>query len=230
MPLSTGTDARPGAPGASGRPDPLVVDVFAEVGCPFTHVVLRRFVAERRARGRTADVVLRVQAWPLELVNERPMSASGVAIEVAAIRAQIEPALFSGFTASAFPRSTVPAMALAAAAAAVSPETGEAVSLELRDRLFERGEDISSNRVFLELATAYGLPLPPADPAELDRSAVLAELAEGRRRDVQVSPHFFVGDRDFACPGLTVEHSPEEGYRIEDDPEGWSTFVRATFD
>lgn len=208
---------------------PLVVEVFAEVGCPFTHVVLRRFAAERKARGRAGDLVLRVKAWPLELVNGQPMSAAAVALEVAAIRAQVEPAMFSGFAASSFPRSTVAAMALTSAAATADLATGERVALELRDRLFERGEDVSSNRVLFEVATAHGLPVPPADPDQVDRVAVDAEHTEGSSRDVQGSPHFFVGDRDFFCPGLKIEHAPETGYDISDDPESWATFVRAVF-
>jgi predicted DsbA family dithiol-disulfide isomerase len=207
----------------------LVVEVFAEVGCPFTHVVLRRFVAERKARGRASDVLLRLKAWPLELVNGRPMSSSAVAVEVAAIRAQVEPTMFSGFAASAFPRSTMAALAFAADAAAKDLAAGESVSLELRDRLFERGEDISSNRVLFELATAHGLAVPPADFDEVDRSAVRAEHEEGRARGVAGSPHFFVGDDDFFCPAHTIEHTPERGYEIADDPDGWSTFLRAVF-
>ena len=228
MSTPTGTHAQLDA-AVAGTPGPLVVDVFAEVGCPFTHVVLRRFVAERQARGKTGDVVLRVKAWPLELVNQRAMSAAGIAVEVAASRAQVEPAMFSGFTAASFPRTTIPAMALAAAAAEVSDAAGEAVSLALRDRLFERGEDIGSTRVLFEVATAHGVPVPPADPDQLDRTAVLAEHADGQDRGVTGSPHFFVGDQAFFCPGLKVERSPEDGYQLANDPDGWAAFVRAVF-
>jgi hypothetical protein len=48
-----------------------LVEVFADVGCPFAHVGLRRFVERRDELGRD-DVVLWVRAWPLELVNARP--------------------------------------------------------------------------------------------------------------------------------------------------------------
>ena len=44
------------------------IEVFADVLCPFTHVGLRA-VAEQRARAGRDDVVIRVRAWPLELVN-----------------------------------------------------------------------------------------------------------------------------------------------------------------
>ena len=45
-----------------------VVDVFADVRCPFAHVGLRRLVTRRKQLG--AQLLLRVRAWPLELVND----------------------------------------------------------------------------------------------------------------------------------------------------------------
>jgi len=47
-----------------------VIEVFADVACPFTHVGLKSFVARRAGLGRD-DVILRVRAWPLEIVNLR---------------------------------------------------------------------------------------------------------------------------------------------------------------
>ena len=67
-----------------------LVEVFADVACPFTHVGLRRLVARRAALGRD-DVVLRVRAWPLELVNGRPLAADAVAEEVVELTASVAP-------------------------------------------------------------------------------------------------------------------------------------------
>jgi hypothetical protein len=49
-------------------PKVRVVEVFADVSCPFAHVGLRRLVEQRDKLARD-DIVLRVRAWPLELVN-----------------------------------------------------------------------------------------------------------------------------------------------------------------
>ena len=49
-----------------------VIEVFADVACPFTHIGLRRLVEQRAALGRD-DVTLLVRAWPLELVNGKPL-------------------------------------------------------------------------------------------------------------------------------------------------------------
>src|SRR5262245_18171405 len=45
-----------------------LIEVFADVVCPFTHVGLRRLVGYRE-RAQREDVAIRVRAWPLELVN-----------------------------------------------------------------------------------------------------------------------------------------------------------------
>ncbi|MBX3286415.1 MAG: disulfide bond formation protein DsbA, partial [Actinobacteria bacterium] len=92
-----------------------VVEVFADLGCPFTHVGLRRFVERRAERGR-GDVHLLVRSWPLEVVNGTPLDADFIAEEVDDIRAAVAPDLFTGFAATAFPASSIPGLALAAAA------------------------------------------------------------------------------------------------------------------
>src|SRR5690242_11259747 len=119
-----------------------VIEVFADVACPFTHVGLRRFVERRMQLGRE-DVVLHVRAWPLEIVNGEPLDAHFIAEEIDDIRAQIAPTMFAHFDEASFPSSSMPALVLAAAAYEVGLPTGERVSLALRDLLFERGEDIS---------------------------------------------------------------------------------------
>lgn len=54
-----------------GIPD--TVEVFADLGCPFTHVGLRRLLARRAELARDEPVLL-VRAWPLELVNGQPLA------------------------------------------------------------------------------------------------------------------------------------------------------------
>ncbi len=88
-----------------------VIEVFAGVGCPLTHVGLRRFV-QRRAEACRDDVVLAVRAWPLEIVNEKPLDPDVVAEEIEDLRAQIVPDSFAGSTTDAVPASPLPALAL----------------------------------------------------------------------------------------------------------------------
>ncbi len=197
------------------------VEVFADVGCPFTHVGLRRFV-ERRGRAGGDEPVLVVRAWPLELVNGEPLDAGFIAEEVVSLREQVAPDLFAGFDPAAFPSTFLPALALARAAYALDLRTGETISLALRDALFERGLDVADERVLAEIAAAHGVE-PPDEAA---RAGVLAEWEDGRRRGVRGSPEFFVGGRGYFCPSLDIRRV--DGHlRIRPDPEAVEEFLAA---
>lgn len=200
-----------------------VVEVFADLGCPFTHVGLRRFVELRATSGRH-DVVLRVRAWPLELVNGEPLSPTLIEEEVEEIRAAVAPDLFTDFAASSFPSTSLPGLALAAAAYRTSLEVGEAVSLELRRLLFEEGTDVSDPAVLDRVAAQHGVERT-AD----DLDAVCADHAEGAERGVVGSPHFFTPNGAWFCPALDVSRDPQGHLRIAMDLEGFDAFVTACF-
>ena len=140
-----------------------VIEVFADVGCPFTHVGLRRFVEHRAASGRH-DVTLHVRSWPLEVVNGQPLDAHFIAEEVDDIRGQIAPSLFAGFVESSFPTTFLPALTLAAAAYEQDLATGEEISLTLRDLLFEQGIDIGQVELLQRLASERGISVDLGDP------------------------------------------------------------------
>lgn len=177
-----------------------IVEVFADVACPFTHVGLRRLVAERSARGLAFG--LRVRAWPLEWVNGRPLQPTHVANEVAALR-DVMPGCCTGFDRTSFPATSLPAFGLAAAAYEAGIERGEAVSLAVRDELFERGRDVADRRVLRDVASHFGVEVPDAAAAE---AAARADYDEGRARGVAGSPHFFAPDgTGVFCPYLDIE-------------------------
>jgi predicted DsbA family dithiol-disulfide isomerase len=200
-----------------------IIEVFADVRCPFTHVGLRRLVERREALGRH-DVQLRVRAWPLELVNDAPLDADFIAEEVDEIREQVATDLFTGFDVAAFPSSSLPSLALAAKAYAVSAAAGEQVSLALRDALFELGRDVGAADVLDEIAAAAGVGVPDA----ADHQRVLDDWAEGRERGVIGSPHFIVGDTGFFCPALDIARV--DGHlQIRTDRAAFDAFVERCF-
>ncbi len=199
-----------------------MIEVFADVLCPFTHVGLRRLLDRRRELGSTA--VLRVRAWPLELVNGEPLAAALVAEEIHELREQIAPDLFVGFDATRFPTTSLPALALAAAAYRRSPSVGELVSLALRHTLFEKGRDIAAADVLADIARAHDVG--PATAG--DRATVDADWEEGRRRGVEGSPYFFVEGDGFFCPGLDVKRIGER-LRIASDPAHFERFLARAF-
>jgi len=204
----------------------ITIEVFADMCCPFTHLGLQRFVARRAAVGRD-DVRLWVRAWPLEIVNGTPLDAGFIAEEIDDIRNQVAPDAFAGFDARAFPASSVPAMTLAAVAYETGLEVGEAVSLELRDRLFERGLGIADADELTEVAARHGLVVTPGELA--DPSRVLVDHAAGLGRGVIGSPHFFTPAGGFFCPALDVHRDDRGHLHIHADPLGFDAFLEACF-
>ena len=196
------------------------IEVFADIGCPFTHVGLRRFAARRDELGRD-DVVLWVRSWPLEVVNGRPLDPEFIAEEVDDLRSQLGPGDFTSFDPARFPATSLPALALSAAAYVADPRIGERVSLELRDLLFEQARDVADRELLAEVAARYELGSVDLE----DHEAVLAEHAEGARRGVVGSPHFFTPGGDFFCPSLDVSRDAHGHLRISADPDGFDAFV-----
>ncbi len=199
------------------------LEVFADVRCPFTHVGLRRIVAQRNALGRDRPR-LWVRAWPLELVNGEPLSVDLVSAEIEALRAEVAPDLFRSFAASTFAGTSLPALALASRAYAVSVDVGEAVSLDLRDEAFEAGRDVGDRDVIAAVAQRHGVGAPTAR----DHERVLGDWREGQQRGVVGSPYFIVDETGFFCPALSIAHG-EDGFRVRLDEAGLADFFAAVF-
>jgi len=204
--------------------DVKVIEVFADVACPFTHIGLLAFLDRRSRLGRD-DIRLWVRAWPLELVNGTPLDPHFISEEIDDIRAQLAPDAFVGFTEACFPATSVPALALTAAAYDKDVATGEAVALALRNLLFEQGIDIADLEVLARLAAEHGLHgVDLADPGP-----VLADHADGAARGVVGSPHFFTSAGGFFCPSLDVHRDAAGHLRITADADGFERFIATCF-
>ena len=195
--------------------------MFADITCPFTHVGLKRVVAQLHELG--ADVDLVVRAWPLEWVNGEMFTADAIATKIGVLHDQLGVDDFAGFDRSTWPTTSIPALNLCAAASRVGPTEGLEVALDVRAALFERGADISDPVVLAEIAAAHGLPAPGADPDP----DVAADYEEGKRRGVRGSPDFWVGDSEFFCPSLDLSRADNGELVAHFDPEGLSRFVAA---
>jgi hypothetical protein len=166
-----------------------------------------------------------MRAWPLELVNGTALTGEAVAEKVAALRERVAPDLFAGFRPDRFPASTLPALALSAAAAVVSPSDGERVGLALRDALFEEGRDVSDPEVLAMIARRCGLGGLQGDDVAVER-----DLAEGRLRGVIGSPYFFVGGAGFFCPALDISRDATGALHVELDASRLDELAEAAFD
>ena len=202
-----------------------LIEVYADIWCPFAHVGLRALDEHRRRSGH-ADVAIRARAWPLELVNDAAMEPAKTLAHVEHLRAQVAPTMFLDVATHPFPTSTIDALALVERAYAVDARLGERVSFEVRDALFEEGLDISDRAVLDRLATArWGL-----DPVcDADRDLVIQSWHEGQVRGVRGSPHFFCGEKESFCPSLQITNDPEDGVRIELDARRLGEFLDECF-
>ncbi len=200
-----------------------IVEVFADVACPFADVGLRRFVARRTELGSSVPV-LRVRAWPLERVNGEPVDPDTTADHVDELRRQVTPNLFEHFSPTAVPATSFPAFELVAQASLTSEALGETVSLAVRTALFEAGRDIADPTVLAEIAKAHGVGEPGAEARDL----VVADYEDGQRRGVEGSPEFIVGGRGYFCPSLRIEES-DDGLDITVDPERFEAMLAKCF-
>ena len=196
-----------------------VVEVFADIGCPFAHVGINRLV-QRRDEANRPDIVLHVRAWPLEWTNGTPLLPALIAEEVDELREQVAPDLFAHFDPAQFPATTLPAFDLVAAAYAVGPQKGERASLALRHALFEQGRPIGDRGVIEAVAAEVGVAMPD----EGARALVLADWQDGQARGVIGSPHFFLGADGWFCPSLQIERVKDH-LVIHTDPDAFEALV-----
>jgi predicted DsbA family dithiol-disulfide isomerase len=199
---------------------PLVeIEIFADVWCPFAHFSLRTVRALRDRLSPESPIFVR--AWPLELVNGKPLDPDVTAAHVAELRHDVAPELFAGFDPGAMPETTLGALALVEAANDGDPWLGESISVALRDALFEEGRRIDGD-MLAGIADRSGL-----DEGVIGaRGRVETRLEEGRARGVKGSPHIFIGDSGMFCPLLDIERDQSGELHMQERFERFEAFVR----
>jgi len=195
----------------------MVIEVFADITCPFTHVGLKRVLEHVEAMDQPASVWVR--AWPLEWVNGAGLECGAVLEKAAILTEQLGVNDFEGLDPAQWPETTLPALELAAAAYDIDMATGLAVSMHLRTALFEQGQNIQDPGVLAQIAAAHGVQI-----GENARAGVQTDYDDGGRRGVAGSPHFMVGSDDFFCPALDLGHDPQGHLTARFDPAGLSAF------
>lgn len=198
------------------------IEIFADILCPFAHVGIHKVRAARLDRAGNSPL-LWIRAWPLETINNAPWDAQLIAQEVNALRASVAPDLFVGFDEDTFPTSSLPALAVASAAYRTSVALGETVSLELRNRLWEHGQDVADSSFLDALCAKHDIEVLAVDHATIE-----SDHTNGEKRGVQGSPYFFVGETGFFCPAFNVFHD-NSGFRVEPDSHRFDAFVDRVF-
>lgn len=202
------------------------VEVYADVLCPFTHAGLHTVIDRRTARG-LSEPRLHIHAWPLELINGKPLDPHHVGAEILALRGTVRPDLFAGFSESSFPTTAMAAYALTAAADRTGdPVLIEEVGVAVRNAVFEEGLDLGKPEVVAPIAARFGLQ--PLD-AEATLASVRADWEAGKARGVVGSPHFFTADGgDWFCPSLAISRD-DVGNFIVAWKQGTADFVESVF-
>ena len=215
---------------------PGTLVVFADLGCPWAHVTVRRLWTARERGGLESRVRFDIRAVPLELVNDRPTPFRSLQLELPSL-CEVEPdagwRLWSA-EPTTWPVTTLPAMEAVEAAKEQGPEASEHLDVELRRAFFAESRCISLRSVILDVAAGRG---------RVDADALADALDDGRARRalldgywstagaVDGSPHVFAPDgSDAHNPGIQFHWDGEgDAKRLvidRDDPSVYDELLQ----
>jgi predicted DsbA family dithiol-disulfide isomerase len=201
-----------------------MIEIFADVWCPFAYVGIRRVFQYRDEIGR-GDVPIIVRSWPLELVNDAPMAQAKALGNCDALRRQVAADQFANTELSNFPSTTLDALTLIAQAYEQDVSAGEKASIVVREAIFERGDDVADHSVLQKIATGLGVSYVP----DADHTLVHRDWEEGKTRGVVGSPHFFNGSVGVFCPSLQLTRTEDSGLIIQANAEKLAAFLTTCF-
>lgn len=201
-----------------------MIEIFADVWCPFAYVGIRR-VFQYRDEIKRNDVPIIVRSWPLELVNDAPMAQAKALGNCDALRRQIASDQFANTELNNFPLTTLDALTLIAQAYEQDVSAGEKASIVVREAIFEIGHDVADHSVLQGLAANLGVPYV----RDADHTLVRRDWEEGKTRGVVGSPHFFNGSVGVFCPSLQLTRTEDSGLIIQANAEKLAAFLTTCF-
>jgi predicted DsbA family dithiol-disulfide isomerase len=217
---------------------PGTIQVWSDLGCPWSHVVVWRLWDARRRLGLEEQVRFDHHAFPLELFNEEPTPRWHVDVEAPVAGTLAPRAGWQPWSApdAAWPVTLLPPMEAVQAAKHQSLGASEALDRGLRRALFAESRCISLRHVILEVATETDLVDVAQLAVALDdgraRAAVIDDWRTAQGQEVRGSAHLFVADgRNEQNPGIEIgwedDGTAAGRYRIErDDPSAVEDLVR----
>jgi predicted DsbA family dithiol-disulfide isomerase len=222
--------------------DPGTIQVWSDLGCPWSHVVVWRLWDARRRLGVEDRLRFDHRAFPLELFNDEPTPRWHVDVEAPVAEALAPRA---GWRAWSAPDSTWPVTLLlpleaVQAAKLQSLAAAETLDRGLRRALFGESRCISLRHVVLEVASeADGVDVAMLAQALDDgraRHALIADWRIAQGDEIRGSAHVFLADGTNAQnPGIGVgwedDGSAAGRYWIDhDDPSAIEALVRRAAD
>ena len=201
-----------------------MIEIFADVWCPFAYVGIRRVFQYRDEIGRN-DVPIIVRSWPLELVNDAPMAQAKALGNCEALRRQVAADQFANTELSNFPSTTLDALTLIAQAYEQDVSAGEKASIVVREAIFELGSDVADHSELQGLAAKLGVSYV----RDADHTLVRRDWEEGKTRGVVGSPHFFNGSVGVFCPSLQLTRTEDSSLIIQANAEKLAAFLKTCF-
>ena len=217
---------------------PGTIQVWSDLGCPWSHVVVWRLHDARRRLGLEEQVRLDHHAFPLELFNSEPTPRWHIDVEAPVARQLAPRAGWQSWSApdSTWPVTLLPPMEAVQAAKLQSLTASEALDRGLRRALYGESRCISLRHVILEVAAETDSVDVTSLAEALDdgraRAALTADWAVARTDAVRGSAHVFAPDGTNAeNPGIGIgwedDGSPAGRYWIErDEPDVIDDLVR----
>jgi predicted DsbA family dithiol-disulfide isomerase len=206
------------------RAAPGTIQVWSDLGCPWSHAVVWRLWDARRRLDLEGRVRLDHHAFPLELFNNEPTPRGHVDVEAPTAQTLAPRAGWQPWSApdSSWPVSLLLPMEAVQAAKLQSLAASEALDRGLRRALYAESRCISLRHVILEVAN---------ETDAVDVAALADALDDGRARrvliddwtvaqsdDVRGSAHLFAPDgANGQNPGIAIGWDEERGYTIDDD-------------
>ncbi len=197
---------------------PGTIQVWSDLGCPWSHAIVWRLWDARRRLGLEDRVRFDHHAFPLELFNDEPTPRWHIDVEAPVVATIAPRAGWQPWAApdSAWPVTLLPAMEAVQAAKLQSLQASEALDRALRRALYAESRCISLRHVILEVAS---------ETDDVDVSALAAALDDGRARRalfddwvvaqgdaVRGSAHLFAPDGTNAQnPGIVIGWIGDDG-------------------
>ena len=220
------------------RSAPGTIQVWSDLGCPWSHAVVWRLWDARRRLDLENRVRFDHHAFPLELFNDEPTPRWHIDVEAPVVQTIAPRAGWQPWAApdSSWPVTLLPPMEAVQAAKLQSLDASEQLDRGLRRALYGESRCISLRHVILEVANETDAVDVGALAEALDdgraRRAVSDDWAVAQGTGVRGSAHLFAPDGTNAQnPGIGIgwedDGSPFGRYWIErDDPAAIDDLVR----
>ena len=216
---------------------PGTIQIWSDLGCPWSHAVVWRLWDARRRLGLEGRVRFDHHAFPLELFNSEPTPKARIQAEWPVARQLAPGAGWQSWDAAdhAWPVTMLPPMEAVQAAKLQSLAASEELDRALRRAFWAESRCISLRHVILEVAgeceTVDVGTLADALDDGRARRALLDDWGVARGDEVRGSAHVFAPDgTNEQNPGITIGWQENGGagtYTVDvDEPTAIEAFVR----